>query len=265
MKCKNCQAKFEGTYCNACGEKVIREGDFALKKIFSQALDSLTHLDSKLFKTMKLLFFYPGKLSSQYIEGVRVPYMKPFQIFIISNIFFFILFSNEDLFRIPAVIFFKENFEGFRIMDKVMELSSKTGLSQTEIANQYEHSSINLAKGLLILLIPIIAWIGKLLHYKQKMEFGKHLIFSTHFFTFFLLFFAISGLFLFLTPDGFNRRLILIPLGLIICIYYIMALKNFYKNSNTMALIKGVGGIFLILLSITLYKSIVSLIALYTL
>ncbi len=25
MKCKNCQAKFEGTYCNACGEKVIRE------------------------------------------------------------------------------------------------------------------------------------------------------------------------------------------------------------------------------------------------
>ncbi|MBK8686474.1 MAG: DUF3667 domain-containing protein [Bacteroidetes bacterium] len=119
MKCKNCQAKFEGTYCNACGEKVIREGDFALKKIFSQALDSLTHLDSKLFKTMKLLFFYPGKLSSQYIEGVRVPYMKPFQIFIISNIFFFILFSNEDLFRIPAVIFLRKILRGLESWTKL--------------------------------------------------------------------------------------------------------------------------------------------------
>jgi len=265
INCKTCNTKFNGNFCNSCGEKVIRTGDFALMKIFSQALDSISHLDSKLFKTLKLLLFYPGKLSTKYTDGIRTPYMKPFQIFIISNIIFFIIFSNDDLFKVPSSYFFQENFEGFKVLEKVRNISKETGLNEIEIANLYDSASTNLAKGLLVFLIPIIALISKILNYKQKMEFGKHLIFSTHFFTFVLSFFVVNSLFIVLLPDSFNRRIILIPIGLGIFLYYSIALKNFYNNSNKMAFIKGISGTLLIFILFNFYKMIISMLALYTL
>ena len=264
MNCKNCNTNFEGNFCNNCGEKVVRDGDFALMKIGSQALDSITHLDSKLFKTFKLLLFYPGKLSTYYIEGIRIPYMKPFQIFIISNIIFFFIFSNEDLFKVPSSYFFKENFDGLRILEKVRIISTERDLEVAEIANLYDNASTNLAKGLLVFLIPLLALIGILLNYKQKMEFGKHLIFSTHFFTFVLSFFSISSLFLGLLTDSSNRRLVLIPIGIVILLYYSIALKNFYYNSIKLAFIKGICGVFLIFMLFNIYKMLISILALYT-
>ncbi len=265
INCKNCNTRFEGNFCNNCGEKVFKEGDFALLKIFSQALDSFTHLDSKLFKTLKLLLFYPGKLSKIYTEGIRVPYMKPFQIFVISNIIFFFIFSNDDLFRVPSGYFIQENFDGFKTLEKVRNISKETGLSETQIANKYDNASTNLAKVLLVLLIPIIALIGKVFNSKQKLEFGKHLIFSTHFFTFVLSLFVISGFFLELMPDSLNRRLLIIPIGLGILIYYTIALKTFYNNSLISAIIKGISGTFLIIYIFSIYRMLISILALYAL
>lgn len=265
MNCKNCNTNFEGNFCNNCGEKVVRVGDFALMKIGSQALDSITHLDSKLYKTVKLLLFYPGKLSTNYIEGIRIPYMKPFQIFIISNIIFFLIFSNDDLFKVPSSYFFLESFDGLKILEKVRGISTETGLNETEIANLYDHASTNFAKGLLVFLIPLIALVGKLLNYKQKMEFGKHLIFATHFFTFVLSLFAISSLFFALVSDHFYRKLFLIPIAMAILIYYALALKNFYNNKISIAFMKGIVGAILIFVLFNVYKLLVSMLALYTL
>jgi len=264
INCKNCNSKFEGNFCNNCGEKVIKDGDFALLKIISQALDSITHLDSKLFKTLKLLLFYPGKLSKLYTEGIRIPYMKPFQIFIILNVIFFFIFSNDDIFRVPSTYFFQENYDGIKTLEKVRSISKETGLSETEIAILYDSASNNLAKGLLVFLIPIIALLGKLFNGKLKMEYGKHLIFSTHFFTFVLSLFVISSLFLVLTSNDFIKKLILILFGLGIFIYYSLAFKTFYNNSLLFAFIKGISGTFLILVLFSIYKMLISVLALYS-
>jgi len=265
MNCKNCNTKFEGNFCDSCGEKVVKNADFALSKISSQALDSITHLDSKLFKTIKLLLFYPGRLSTNYIEGIRIPYMKPFQIFIISNIIFFLIFSNDDLFKVPSTYFFLENYDGIKILEKVRNITTETGLNEIEIANLYDNASTNLAKGLLVFLIPLIALIGKLLNYKQKMEFGKHLIFATHFFTFVLSLFAISSLFFTLISDDLTGRMLLLPIGMAILIYYSLALKNFYYNATVLAFGKGMVGTVLIFILFSIYKMLISILALYTL
>jgi hypothetical protein len=264
INCKNCNTKFEGNFCNNCGEKVVNEGDFGLKKIFSQALDSFTHLDSKLFKTLKLLLFYPGKLSKLYVEGVRVPYMKPFQIFIIINVIFFILFSNDDIFRVPSDYFFKENYDGVKTMEKVREIANETGLSETEIAIQYDNTSRNLAKGLLVFLIPIIALFGKLFNGKQKMELGKHFIFSIHLLTFILTLFVFSSLFFEIATSNTFKKIILIIIGLGIAIYYSIAQKSFYNNTWRFASIKGTIGTILIFVLFSIYKMLISVVALYT-
>lgn len=264
ITCKSCKNNFKGNYCNNCGEKVVKGADFTLKKIFSQALDSITHLDSKLFKTLKLLFFYPGKLSQQFIEGIRNPYMKPFQIFIISNIVFFILFANEDVFKYPSPFFFKENFDGINVLEKVRQITAKTGMSQSEIADIYDIKSTNLAKGFLVFLIPIIALIAKLLNPKQHYEFGKHVIFSTHFFSFLLLLFVMMFFIASLVPESANPRVILVPLFIILYSYFSIAVKLFYSNSYKLSFIKGIIGIGSILFLFEMYKITISIVALYT-
>jgi hypothetical protein len=263
--CKNCKAKFEGNFCNNCGEKVIKDGDFALMKICSQALDTFTHLDSKLFKTLKLLLFYPGKLSRLYIEGIRIPYMKPFQLFIILNVIFFFIFSNDDIFRVPSQYFFKENYDGIQTLEKVRSIAKETQLSEIEIATIYDSKSTNLAKGLLVLLIPIIALVGKLFNGKQKMVFGQHLIFSTHLLTFVLSLFVISSLFLELTSSDLLKSLILFLIVLCLLFYYIMAQKKFYYNTLFFAFIKGICGTFIIAVTFSIYRMLISVIALYSL
>jgi hypothetical protein len=95
INCKNCNTKFTGNFCSNCGEKVINDGDFALMNLLSQVLDTFTHLDSKVFKTLKLLLFYTGKLSKLNTDGIRVPFMKSFQIYIIINIIFFLLKNKK--------------------------------------------------------------------------------------------------------------------------------------------------------------------------
>ena len=262
--CKNCNSKFEGNFCQNCGEKAIKDEDFALMKIFSQALYSFTHLDSKLFKTLKLLLFYPGELSKLNIEGIRIPYMKPFQIFIILNIIFFFIFSNDDIFRVPSNYFFQENYDGIKTLDKVRSIAKETGLSESEIAVLYDNNSTNLAKGLLVFLIPIIALIGKFFNEKLKMEFGKHLIFSIHFLTFILSIFIVSSLFLDVTSSNLIKKIILTFIGFGIFIYYSIALKNFYKNSLLFAFIKGISGTVLVVVIFSIYKMLISVLALYS-
>ena len=105
--CKNCSLTFEGKYCPACGEKVIENKDFSLTYIFGQAIGMITNLDSKLYNTLKLLFLCPGQLSLYNIQGIRVPYMNPIQIFLISNVIFFIFLSDIDIFSTPSIWFFQ--------------------------------------------------------------------------------------------------------------------------------------------------------------
>ena len=185
--CKNCQNKFYGNFCNICGEKIVADSDFSVKNILNQAFGAITNFDSKLLKTFKLMFQNPGFLSKNIISGIRVPFLKPFQIFVICNLIFFIFLSDTDLFRTPSKWFFNGDFDyfGTKVVDKVSNIMQAKNLSLIEVQTKYDSISSNLSKSLLILLIPFIAIIG--IMFKRKLKFGKHLIFATIYFSQFLL------------------------------------------------------------------------------
>ena len=93
-KCINCTTDLKGDYCYACGEKVVSSKDFTIIKLAEQTVDVFTHLDSKLYGTVKSLLFKPGYLSVAYIQGLRKPFMKPFQIFV-HNLFNHVAFPRS--------------------------------------------------------------------------------------------------------------------------------------------------------------------------
>ncbi|WP_452225301.1 DUF3667 domain-containing protein [Lacinutrix chionoecetis] len=259
--CKNCQNKFSGNFCNSCGEKIISDSDFSIKNLLSQAFGAITNFDSKLLKSFKLMFKNPGSLAKKNITGIRVPYLKPFQIFVICNLIFFIFLSDTDLFRTPSKWLFNENFNffGTNVLDKVEDIMRTKNISVEAVKIEYDTISSNLSKSLLILLIPLIALIGVVIN--KKLKFGKHLVFATIYFSQLLLCTTIIYLIVTNLPVP-NKWFFIVPVMLVTFGYYIISIKSFYNKNMLFSSAFGIFGMFIIAIYINLYRTFINLISL---
>ena len=260
--CINCKTKLEGPYCYNCGEKIVAEKDFTIKKLLEQTVDVFTHIDSKIVTTIKFLLLKPGKLSEAYVTGIRKPFMKPFQIFILTNILFFLLLSNVDIFRIPSSDLFNEiNIYSYNIPKIVKQKIIETNKTKNEIALVYDLKSAILAKTYVIVLIPLLSFVFALLFIRKKLQIGKHIIFSTHLFSFLILIIILwLSLFFFLPKINLDTiYLIKIPLLLFWVLYMGIAIKRFYKSTWLYTIVSTLLGIVAFMIFIDAYRTIISL------
>ncbi len=92
--CKNCKHIFHGKICNQCGEKVFNEKQLTTKYFFHQVIDFFWHWESKVLKSIKLNFLKPGFITKENINGIRVPYAKPIQLYLVVAFLFYIVVSK---------------------------------------------------------------------------------------------------------------------------------------------------------------------------
>lgn len=262
ISCKNCQFTFNGKYCPMCGEKVVEQNDFSFRTIVSQAFEMITNVDSRIIRSLRYLLFYPGRLSDLYVEGFRVSLMKPFQIFLVANIFFFVFLSDIDIFRTPSKWFFIESFDGLAVLDQVRKIESNTNLSREKIADMYDATSSDFAKSLLFVLIPTFALITFGLFYKRKPEFGKHLVFSTHFLAFFLISMVIISQIIIASTTP-NRWLFIIPILFLNIIYLAIGFHRFFLQKWGWAFTKGIIVMLLLSLLLNFYKMGINILTLF--
>lgn len=263
--CPSCENNYRGKYCNLCGEKTLEERDFKLSKILANGLGAFTNLDSKFFKSIHYLFLKPGVMSLKNIEGIRVPFIKPFQFFVIANVLFFLYLNDLDVFRTPSVWYFKEDFDGIRVLSKVREIMSELGKTQEQIAMLYDARSSNIAKGFIFLQLPFVAGVFMLLNIRKKMAYGKHFILGTHYFTF-VLFFCVLWSFLGENIFQFDNKLLyIIPITLAMVVYAILSIHNFYRDTWTVSIFKGALAVLLVNIVIQFYRVSVNLVSLNSL
>ena len=261
-KCINCTTDLKGDYCYACGEKVVSSKDFTLLKLAEQTVDVFTHLDSKLYSSIKALLFKPGYLSVAYIQGLRKPFMKPFQIFVLINILFFLLLSNVDIFRIPSSYMFDEtNLKGYNIAEIVEQKIIETNKTKNEIALVYDLQSAILAKTYVITFIPLLSFVFALLFIRKKLQIGKHIVFSTHLFSFLILIMILWLPFFILLPKIHIDKtyLIKIPLLIFWVLYLGIAIKQFYKSTWLYTILSTLIGIVAFMVFIDAYRTVISL------
>jgi hypothetical protein len=95
--CENCRVELKGPFCHACGQPE-RTPVRALVALAGDALDYLFDVDSRLFKTLKNLFFRPGRLTEAYLRGQRMSFVRPLRIYLaISALLFIVVTSTSDL------------------------------------------------------------------------------------------------------------------------------------------------------------------------
>ena len=92
--CKNCKHHFSGKICNQCGEKVFDETQLSTKSFIKQILDFFLHWESKVLKTIKLNFIKPGFITKENLNGIRVPYAKPIQLYLVVAVIFYLVVTK---------------------------------------------------------------------------------------------------------------------------------------------------------------------------
>lgn len=89
--CANCGAPIVGPYCPQCGQatharrSIIHMGEELLYGLFN--------FDTKLWRTLPMVFFRPGTLTRNYIFGKRARYISPLALFLFCIFFLFFVVS----------------------------------------------------------------------------------------------------------------------------------------------------------------------------
>jgi len=80
--CANCATALQGTYCHICGQEAE---DFHKSswKLLVEAIESLLHLDGRMFRTLPDLLRRPGQLTRDYLDGKRASQVAPFRMFLV--------------------------------------------------------------------------------------------------------------------------------------------------------------------------------------
>ncbi len=93
--CKNCGSEVSGEHCSACGQK--RHIHSSLAAIAHDLIHGVLHLDGKLWRTLPMLVFKPGRLTRRYIDGERAKFVSP------MGMFLFTVFSMFAVFQIAGI------------------------------------------------------------------------------------------------------------------------------------------------------------------
>ena len=102
-KCDNCGAAVPGKYCSHCGQR-FEHAIHSVLHFTREAMEDLTHADSRLWSTLAALLFKPGFLTREFLSGRRVRYLPPLRLYLVLSVLFFLVIGATD--RGPRVVRF---------------------------------------------------------------------------------------------------------------------------------------------------------------
>src|SRR5262245_39781968 len=87
VTCASCGHPLDGPFCSRCGEERLDPGKLTLWHFITSSLPGeVFDLDSKIWRTLRLLLFRPGFLALEYAAGRRRPYVKPLRVLLTAII-----------------------------------------------------------------------------------------------------------------------------------------------------------------------------------
>ena len=179
VACANCGARVQSEFCGECGQ---RRGpvQVSVADWLRDAADELFSLNSRLWRTARLLLLRPGALTLAWRQGRRAAYLPPLRLYLVTSL---------------AVLSFIFSFEprfGIATHPREAEvLASDPQVTQQreamlDVRASYHRTALTRA---LLISLPLLALLLTVLHVRSGTYFVEHLVHSLHLHTFaFLLF-----------------------------------------------------------------------------
>jgi hypothetical protein len=257
--CLNCGAVLTGRYCANCGQAADVHVP-STGELVHEALEGITHSDSRLWRTLYLLWFKPGRLTQEFVAGRRSAYLPPFRLYLVLSILFFLVASVSNTHvkfvrfddtgvraaEDPAVACASVNATSFsaplfgrdwapRIKHACNEIARDNGASLV-------HAALGTAPKAMFIFLPLIALLHMLLYWRPRHRYAEHLLFFLHLHAFF---FSVMTLTILArdTAAAWPRLSLvgsLVPLLLwSLPIYTVLAMRRVFGGSWTRTLVKA--------------------------
>jgi hypothetical protein len=257
--CITCGSHHVGKFCANCGEKRPSHHDYSIAHFFEHVFETFTHFDFKALRAFKLLLFRPGFLTREYLDGKKKAFVGPIQLFVIANILF--AFLGSSTFRTPLSVQLSNPPRAEMKRAYAEEARAHSGLPPEDFERSFNANAGVQAKTWIFLIIPMLALLMAILYGFRRYYF-EHLVFSTHFLAFTLLWMIVAGLTVYWTlrlagvhlePHSADVTMSLfIVMGLIA--YLIPALHRVYGGGWIPAILRSIVMGFLFFVIVQLYR-----------
>jgi hypothetical protein len=271
-RCLNCGAALTGRYCANCSQAADVHVP-STRELIHEVLEGITHSDSRLWRTLQLLWFKPGKLTLEFIAGRRAAYLPPFRLYLVLSVIFFLVASASH----PQVAFVRHDDQSAGVKRAPVDCANvnatrfEVALFGRDWAPRIKHvcgeiardNGANLVRVALatapkamFIFLPLIAFLHWLLYLRPRQKYAVHLLFFLYVHAFFFSLMTV----LVLSADAAEAWprsepvLGLVPLLLwSLPIYTVLAMRRVFGRSWASTLLKAAAlcVVYMVVLSIT--------------
>lgn len=267
VTCPTCGKQAVDKFCAACGEKILSEPDYSLRGLVGETINVVTNLESNIFRSFWLLVRRPGLLTVEYFAGRRKHYLKPLQLFIFCNVifFFFQALTDYNSLRTPLRVHLNNMPYSELARQKVSEVLTARGTPFEEYRASFDSTIETHAKTLIFMMIPLLGVGLAIIYVRSKEYVVKHVVFVTHFFSFFLLWLSFFYVFVKMIARlfgliGYRLRLGDVIMSIVILSvswwYLAFATRRAYPQSWAKAVLRSFALVGTLMVVIQLYRFI---------
>ena len=192
--CPTCKVSVPTRFCARCGEEPLAPHDLTLRGLAGKLAHALTSIDARVLMTARQLIRRPGELTVSWADGVRKPYVAPFQLFLVANVIFFALQS------VTGMNVFSSTLESHLHHQDWSDLAASLVTHRLEAmhtsleayAPVFDRAVVLNAKSLIVLMTVPFAALLPLVFMRRRRPFMLHVVFSLHLYTFLLLLFSVA-------------------------------------------------------------------------
>ena len=187
--CPDCGEPITERFCTRCGEKRVEARDYSLRHYLGEALNVFANLEAPIPRSLYTLVRRPGLLTAEYLAGRRRRYLKPLQLFVLCNVIFFFTqpLTGFNTLTTPLDI----HLNGMPYKERAQRMvRAEVGRRQVpleEYRARFDAVIQNQAKSLVIVMALMFAFVLLPLYWRRRRYLVEHLVFATHFYSFFLL------------------------------------------------------------------------------
>jgi hypothetical protein len=192
--CPTCREERSTHFCGRCGEKRLDHHDLTIAGLVGHALESLTDVDGRVFRSIRDLVIRPGALTAAYMRGQRRPYVAPFQMFLVTNVLFFVLqsvlgfqvLSNDLGSHIGTWTGSRQYYSAIArpIAERRLAATGRTIEQYTDVFNQAVRVN---AKGLVVAMVPLVGLVLLAAFPRGRYPVTTAMVLALHFLALFLL------------------------------------------------------------------------------
>jgi hypothetical protein len=269
VHCRNCDAVLGGHFCANCGQAADVHVP-STRELVHEALEGITHSDSRLWRTLRLLWFKPGALTLEFIVGRRMAYLPPIRLYLVMSVVFFLAASvsptNEHRVvidaagsqnRSPQAACADVQFDVFGTHRWEQRVRHACESVVADEGASLQHAALGLMPKAMFIFLPLIAFLNMLLYWRPRHRYAEHLLFFLHLHAFF---FSVMALMI-LSADAAQTWSQVTPvtgylvpaLGWALPLYSLLAIKRVFERSWTRTVFKTLAllVVYVVVLAIT--------------